>query len=138
MDAAFKFNQLGLRSVTSEIHEKLSAYALTLTDHDVLLVISNSGKSRRLLRIVEAAQMHGAKVILLTSNPSSPIGVLADFVLISVSHERLLTTGDFPFSKIPTIALVEIIYHFLLATLPDARENVSRHEEYMQTDKSVG
>ena len=31
MDAAFKFNQLGMRCITSEISEKNSAFALTLT-----------------------------------------------------------------------------------------------------------
>ena len=137
MDTAFKFNQLGLRCTTSEIHEKLSAYALTLTPRDVLFVISNSGKSKRLYRIVKATREQGSTVIMLTSNAKSPIGQLADLVLTSISHERLLTTGDFPFSKIPTIAVVEVIYHFLLATLPDARDSISRHEEYMQIDKSV-
>lgn len=42
MDAAFKFNQLGMRCITSEISEKNSAFALTLTPQDVLLLISTN------------------------------------------------------------------------------------------------
>ena len=55
MDAAFKFNQLGMRCITSEISEKNSAFALTLTPQDVLLLISNSGKSRRLNQMAQTA-----------------------------------------------------------------------------------
>ena len=56
MDAAFKFNQLGMRCITSEISEKNSAFALTLTPQDVLLLISNSGKSRRLNQMAQTAR----------------------------------------------------------------------------------
>lgn len=137
LDAAFKFNQLGIRCDTSEISEKLSAMALTLRPGDALLVVSNSGKSRRLMRVARVARQRGAKVLLVTGSANSPLARLADHKLLSVNHEGLLTTGDFAFSKISTIALIEVVYHFLLASVPGARETISRHEELMAPDKQV-
>lgn len=137
MDAAFKFNQLGIRAVTSEVSEKLSALALTLREGDVLLLVSNSGKSRRLNRVARAAKQGGALIILITGAADSPLARLSDHKLVAVNHEGMLTTGDFIFSKISTIALVEVIHHFLLASLPSACQNMARHEELIAPDKRV-
>ena len=137
MDAAFKFNQLGLRCITSEIPEKQAAFALTLTPADVLLVISYSGKSRRLMQTVQTARHNGTPVILITNDRSSPLAQLADYVLISANREALLTTQEFSFSRISAIVVVEVLYHFLLISLPDANENIRRHEEMMKQDKTI-
>lgn len=137
MDAAFKFNQLGLRCVTSEISEKLSAYALTLTSKDALLLISNSGKSRRLHQMAQAARQNGVPIVLITCNRAAPLASLADYLLISSNREQLLTTEEFAFSRISAIAIIEVLYHFLLISLPDARENIRRHEQLMKHDKAT-
>jgi DNA-binding MurR/RpiR family transcriptional regulator len=137
MDAAFKFNQLGLRCVTSEISEKLSAFALTLTPQDALLLISNSGKSRRLYQMAQAARQNGVPILLITCNQQSPLAELADHLLISSNREQLLTTAEFAFSRISAIAIIEVLYHFLLTSLPNARSTIRRHESLMQHDKSL-
>ena len=95
MDAAFKFNQLGLRSITSEINEKASAFSLTLTKQDLLVLISNSGKSRRLMQIAQVARSNGVPIVLLTSETESPLVHMSDYVLTAVNRERLLTTREF-------------------------------------------
>ena len=135
LDAAFKFNQLGLRCVTSEISEKLSALALTLTEKDLLLLISNSGRSCRLQQIAQSAKQNHTPVILITCDRSSPLAGLADYLLISTNREKLLTTDEFAFSRISAISIVEILYHFMLVSTPGAKENIRRHEMLMRSDK---
>lgn len=137
MDAAFKFNQLGLRSITSEISEKLSAFALTLTNRDALLLISYSGKSRRLLQIARTARENLTPIILITCDRNSPLAELADYLLISTSREKLLTTAEFAFSKISAISIIEVLYHFLLVSIPGARNQVRCHEALMRHDKDI-
>lgn len=139
LDAAFKLNQLGLRSVVSEISEKASAFALTLTDRDALLLISNSGRSRRLCQLTEAARRNGVKVILITGDRNSPLAGMADHILASSNWERLLvTTKEYALSRISAIAIVEVLYSFLLVSLPEGRRNIRRHEALMKEDKIVG
>lgn len=137
MDAAFKFNQLGMRCVTSEISEKNSAFALTLTPKDALLLISNSGKSRRLNQMAQAARNNGVPVILITCDRSSPLAQLADHLLISTNREQLITTTDYALSRISAIVIIEVLYHFLLVGLPGAKGSVRRHEALMAHDKDV-
>lgn len=137
LDATFKFSQLGLRCVTSEISETGIGFALTLTPSDVLLVISNSGRSKRLNRIVQAAKNNGATVVVISGDVNSPLAQRADYVFQSVNHEALLTTGDFAFSKMSAALIIEIIYNFLMPTIPEAREHISYYEELIQPDKLV-
>lgn len=137
MDATFKFSQLGLRCMTHEVSEIGTGFALTMQPDDLLLVISNSGRSQRLMRLVEAARSRGASVVAITSDEQSPLARMADHVLRTVNHEALLTTGDFAFSKISAMAIVEVIYYFLLPLIEGGREHISRYEELIQPDKDV-
>lgn len=137
MDAAFKFNQLGLRSITSEVSEKASAFSLTLDERDLLVLISNSGKSRRLMQIAQVARQARVPIVLLTSEAESPLAALSDHVLIAVNRERLLTTREFQLSRIPLTFIVEALYYFLYAMLPDPKRQISRHELLMAADKAV-
>ena len=137
LDATFKFSQLGLRCVTNEISETGIGFSLTLTPDDVLMVISNSGRSKRLNRIVQAAKEKGATVIVISGDAKSPLAQKADYLFQTVNHESLLTTGDFAFSKMSAALIIEVIYNFLMPTIPDAREHISYYEELIQPDKLV-
>ena len=135
LDATFKFGQLGLRCVTHDISEVSTAYACTLGAGDVLLAISNSGKSHRLDTVMRTARERGATCVLITGDTSSPLARRADHLFQSVNHEALLTTGDFALSKVSAAVIVEVIYNFLLLTVPNARERISAYEELILPDK---
>ncbi|MDO4436996.1 MAG: MurR/RpiR family transcriptional regulator [Coriobacteriaceae bacterium] len=137
IDAAIKFGQLGIRSVANTITESSTSLALTMREGDVLVLISNSGKSQRLERILRAAKQSGATVILICGNTNAPLARLSDIVLRTVNYEALLTTVDFTFSKISATLIIEVIYSFLLPHIPGARDSISRYEELIQGDKEV-
>lgn len=137
IDAAIKFGQLGIRSVANTITESSTSLALTMRTSDVLVVISNSGKSQRLERITRAAKRGGATVIAICGSTHAPLARLADIVLRTVNYEALLTTVDFTFSKISATLIIEVIYSFLLSVLPGARDAISGYEELIQPDKDV-
>lgn len=137
LDATFKFSQLGLRCTTHEVNEIAVGFALTMQPKDALLVISNSGRSQRLMRVAQAAKNRDACVIAITGDEQSPLARLASYVLRTVNHEALLTTGDFAFSKISAMAIIETLYYFLLHEIEDGREHISRYEELIQPDKDV-
>ena len=133
LDATFKFSQLGLRCMASTISETSIGFALTLRPGDVIVLISNSGKSRRLNRMAKAAPT----VVVISSDSKSPLARLADYTFNTVNHEALLTTGDFAFSKMSATMIIEVIYNFLLPEIEDAREHISYYEELIQPDKVV-
>ena len=74
LDGAFKFNQLGIPAVAGDIWETQTAYTFNLGPEDVVMVISNSGSSKRLQTLAEGAKENGCTVILITNNGNSPSG----------------------------------------------------------------
>lgn len=134
MDGAFKFNQLGLRSVSGSIWEAQAAHAYNLDPEDAVVVISNSGTSKRLLALVRGAKENGAKIIVITNNESSPLARISDYKIITATREKLLT-GEFWFSRIPAMLVIETLYLLLFVSKKDAAKHIRRHEESIRPDK---
>lgn len=61
MDASLKLGSLGKRCMTSAVPGRTRAFADTLTERDALLLISNSGRSERLLETARAARERGPR-----------------------------------------------------------------------------
>ncbi len=136
MDCAFKLNQLGIRAVSGTVWDGEAARAFNLTKRDVLLVISNSGTSKRLQTLAQGAKENGAKMILVTNNGTSPLARLSDVKLITATREKLLT-GEFWFSRITAMLVVEMLYLFLFTSKKDAAKHIRRHEAAIRSDKEV-
>ena len=107
----------------------LSLIHIYLTPKDALLVISNSGTSRRLQALAKGAKENGAKIIIITNNGNSPLAQLSEFKLITATREKLLT-GEFWFSRITAMMVVEILYLFLFTSKMCIRDSLRR--EYFQ------
>ncbi|WP_226527303.1 6-phospho-3-hexuloisomerase [Metabacillus niabensis] len=52
-----------------------------ITENDLLIIASGSGETKSLVSMAEKAKGYGAKVAVVTINPESTIGKLADIVL---------------------------------------------------------
>ncbi len=137
MDAAFKFNQLGIRAVTSEIFEKSAAFTLTLSREDALLLISNSGRSQHLQTLARTARELGVPTILITGREQSPLSEYADHTLLTVNRERVLASTELPLSRTSATIVVEALYHFLHSCMPEAAPAVSRHKAISSSDKTM-
>ena len=136
LDAAFKFNQLGIPAATGTILETQTAYAFNLGKKDVIIAISNSGVSRRLIRILEGASGNGVTVISITNNPESPVAKLSDYHITTATRENLLRE-DFLFTRVPATMVIEILYLLLSVSIRGAEENVRRHETAIMEDKQL-
>ena len=136
LDGAFKFSQLGITAVAETIWEAQTAYAFNLGPEDVVLMISNSGNSRRLEILAEGAKENGTTVILITNNPESRLAQVADYRIITATREKLFTE-EFWFSRVAAMAVMEILYLLLMAGMPTAASHVRRHEKAISADKQM-
>ena len=132
----FKFSQLGITAVAETIWEAQTAYAFNLGPEDVVLMISNSGNSRRLEILAEGAKENGTTVILITNNPESRLAQVADYRIITATREKLFTE-EFWFSRVAAMAVMEILYLLLMAGMPTAASHVRRHEKAISADKQM-
>lgn len=134
MDGAFKLNQLGIPAVAGEIWETQAAYTFNLGPEDVVLIISNSGSSRRLQSLAQGARDNRSTVIVITNNPDSPLARISDYRIVTATREKLLTE-EFWFSRVTATAVMEILYLLLLNSKKDAVEHIRRHEKVISPDK---
>ncbi|WP_124066557.1 MurR/RpiR family transcriptional regulator [Clostridium sp. E02] len=134
MDGAFKFNQLGITAVSGPIWETQMAYTCNLGREDVIIIISNSGFSKRLMTMVAVAKENHTPTIAITNNPSSPLGQACDYHITTATREKLLL-GEFCFSRVSATMVIEILYLFLSVSKKDSHDHIRRHEIAISDDK---
>ena len=120
--------------MSGTIWEGQIAHTYNLGPADAVLIISNSGTSRRLLTLAQGARENGARVIVITNNEASPLARISDYCIITATREKLLT-GDFWFSRIPAMMVIETLYLLLFVSRQDSRDHIRRHEDSIRQDK---
>lgn len=136
LDFSFKLNQLGIPTVSGTIWETQMAYTLNMKKGDVVLIISNSGVSRRLLTLIEGAKENGIKVVSITNSPESPVAKESDYHITTATREKLLL-GEFCFSRVSATMVVEMLYLFLAVSKRNSYDSIRRHEISISEDKTV-
>ncbi|MGL5433972.1 MAG: MurR/RpiR family transcriptional regulator [Lachnospiraceae bacterium] len=136
LDFSFKLNQIGIPSVSGTIWETQMAYTLNQNKDDVIVIISNSGTSKRLLALIQGAQENGIPIVAITNRPESPVAQQADYHLTTATREKLLL-GEFCFSRVSATMVAELLYLFLAVSKNGAYDAVRRHEVAIAEDKEV-
>lgn len=136
LDFSFKLNQLGIPAVSGTIWETQMAYTLNMKAGGVVVVISNSGMSRRLLTLLEGAKENGVPVISITNSPESPVARASDYHITTATREKLLL-DEFCFSRVSATMVAEMLYLFLSAGKKDSYDSIRRHEIAISEDKTV-
>lgn len=134
LDGVYKFNQIGIPSVTSSIWEDQLSFAYTLTSDDVVIAVSNSGSSKRLITIVDVANNKNAVTICITAHPNSPLAKKCKYVLNAITRDTLFLE-EFNFTRISAIFVIEILFLLLTVDKKDSYRWISNHEQAMADDK---
>ncbi|WP_413495215.1 SIS domain-containing protein [Morganella psychrotolerans] len=87
-DLAYKLQKIGLMTLAEADHHVQIAFSQTLTEKDVLVVLSFSGKRRDMLVTAATAKKQNATLIAITGNRLSPLAKMADYVLETVAEEN--------------------------------------------------
>ncbi|WP_313075058.1 MurR/RpiR family transcriptional regulator [Lacrimispora sp.] len=134
MDGSFKFNQLGIAAVSGTIWETQMAFTCNLKEGDAVIIISNSGFSKRLMTLAAVAKENHTPIIAITNNPSSPLGQVCDYHITTATREKLLL-GEFCFSRVSATTVIEILYLLLSVSKKDSHDHIRRHEISIYEDK---
>lgn len=90
-DLEFRLNTLGIKSFTAEKIETQLRYLPNADSDDVVVIISKSGESLGLSKLVEMATEKGLKIIAITGAGVSPLANVADIVISSGQIEKVFT-----------------------------------------------
>ncbi len=85
-ETQFRLARLGFAVAAYHDPVVLRMLAATMTENDVLMILSVSGVTPELLSIAAIAREYGARIIVIT-NPNSPLAQQADLVLPVTTEE---------------------------------------------------
>lgn len=134
IDGVYRFNEIGIKAVSSTIWETQLAFSMSLDKDDVMIAISNSGESKKVFTMVEEAKSRGIKTIGITNNPNSNIANIVDYHIQTVTREKLFL-DEFYFSRISAMTVVEILYILLAADDKNSYNMLSACENLMANEK---
>ena len=134
IDGVYRFNEIGIKAVSSTIWETQLAFSMSLDENDVMIAISNSGESKKVFTMVEEAKSRGVKTIGITNNPNSNIANIVDYNIQTVTREKLFL-DEFYFSRISAMTVVEILYILLAADNKNSYNMLSACENLMANEK---
>jgi len=79
-----------------------------IRENDVLLVLSNSGKTREILELVELTHLlhPGIPVVIITGNPEGPLSTQSKLVLFTGNPEEVCPLGLTPTTSATTMAVI--------------------------------
>jgi arabinose-5-phosphate isomerase len=79
-----------------------------IRENDVLLVLSNSGKTREILELVELTHMlhPGIPVVIITGNPEGPLARQSRLVLFTGNPPEVCPLGLTPTTSATTMAVI--------------------------------
>lgn len=117
-DAKLKFTRINKMALVSEDSHTQIVYARTMTEKDLAIVISYSGRTDEMVRCARTAKKNGATVISITKVGSSPISDLADYSLYVASNEFSFRSGAMS-SRIAQLNLIDILYSSYVSQMYD-------------------
>lgn len=134
LDGAYKFNQLGLRAVSSTIWETQEAFARTLQKGDVFFAISASGASKRLLKMAKIVKENEVVSVAVTNQAKSPLAEACDYVLLTATREHIFH-DQVSFTRMAAMSVIDTLFLFLFSTKWDSFEHVEVHEQSVAEEK---
>lgn len=109
MDLQQKLHRIGMNvTAWSDAHLGLPSAAL-LTEADVAIGISHSGRTIEVHQFLELAAASGATTVAITNHPESPIGQLADLLLTTAARETPFRPGAMS-SRIAQLAVIDFVF----------------------------
>ena len=121
-NAAFKLSQVGVRAICPSSTEAMASTAANLTENDVLLVISTSGYSKRLVNIFDSAEDSNTPIVMITDNPDTPLAKRATHIVRAVSRDQAIVGSDIYFSHNSINYILELLFLFLVSCWDDPIE----------------
>jgi len=134
IDAVYKFNQIGFLAFSDAAQETSIAQTLNMRADDLLLIISNSGESKSLMKQLEVARNRKIKVVSITNRDDSPIAQKSDIHLKTYVREQIFQS-EYYFSRIAASTMVEAIFLLLIGQDKTTLENITKHEELISDRK---
>ncbi|MEG1426972.1 MAG: MurR/RpiR family transcriptional regulator [Oscillospiraceae bacterium] len=108
-DAQCKFTRIGINAIFFlDLHLQLPS-ASTLRKGDVAVVISNSGRTRDTLDVMEIAKSKGATIVAITKYGKNPLSKAAD-ILLNTSTPEINIRSSATGSRMAQLMVIDFLF----------------------------
>lgn len=119
-DLEFRLARFGIRAYTASKSETLLNYVSLGSKRDVLIAISSSGESKRVIQGAEMAREIGMKIVAITGKKVSPLAQVADYVIVVGHKNKLFANVKEPVSHIGEIVVNDVILYAIKCLSKDS------------------
>lgn len=134
LSALHRFQRTSLRMIHHpDLHMQLEM-AANLASGDCALIVSHSGRNRDVLRISQILMERKVPVILITSNPISPLAERADAVLCSIADETRRRPEAIT-SAVAQMVLIDTLFMLYASRVDKEPERFTRIREVIDATR---
>ena len=126
-DLAHRLARCGVNTFTTESTEYILRSLVIAGPEDALVVFSHTGQSTVSLEAMRVARDQGIKIVLITNDPTSDAGALADCILCTGDQDELL--GDFGITSHLHELVINDLLLYLLTNRGTSINSTHRSEE---------
>ncbi len=136
-DGELKFKRINYTAeAIGDNHNQKTVGAL-LTSEDLVIAISDSGRTKELIESLEVVRETEASIIAITSNLGSPVTHLADKVLLTSSKETPFR-GSALASRMAQLAVIDLLFlGVATAEYEDTLDALDKTRMAMQSSKLI-
>ena len=128
-DLSFRLNRLGIRSFISNVSEQTINYVNNGDERDILIAISKTGMSERVIQVSELAKKRKMKVIAIVGDGKSPLTEQSDCTIITGQTSTLFDNFIHGLETHVNEFIIVDALLYKIDTLREATESITKNEE---------
>ena len=115
-DAARKIARIGIDARCYTDSHEIMTHSAMITSNDLVIYISNSGKTGELVRSAAICSKRGAMICAITAETTSPLYSFTDITVLHAVHDYDLAHG-YADSRLSVFFIIDLIYIELIKAL---------------------
>jgi RpiR family transcriptional regulator, carbohydrate utilization regulator len=127
---AYKFSQLGIKTVAHVGPEMQINAAFTMSKKDVAFGISNSGSTNQMIDIFRIARQREAKSISITNYAKSPLSKLSTCQITTAVSDKIFFEA-FDSTRVPAMGAIDTLVLLFMHIHKERYEMYREREEYL-------
>lgn len=134
-DGELKFKRIGHNTEALLDSHYQKTVAALLTERDLVVAISDSGRTKELVESLNVVKESEAKIIVITSNLGSPVSEYADQILLNSSEETPFR-GSALASRMSQMAVLDMLFlGVATAEYDKISRDIKKTREALKTSK---
>ena len=106
--------RLGFSSFYSDNSHTIRTGAISFTNKDMIIILSESGNTDDILKLAKIASIRNVPLVAITGDPNSELAMMADYILIS--FDKTYNYGiDYISMRVAQLHIIDVIFFLIIS-----------------------